>query len=133
VAEQAGQKYVVEVKRSSEGRRDRVIPLLAQAILEARNFAHHVPGHPIGVAVIVANYMPESVAQEAKNFAREHAPDIAVGLLDVQGFRSFEGHGLERLSSERVSGRNIHLPSRGPISPQLFSDLNQWMLKVLLA
>ena len=29
-------KYIVELQRSSEGRRDRLIPLLSQAILEAQ-------------------------------------------------------------------------------------------------
>jgi hypothetical protein len=133
VAEHAGRKYIVEIKRSSEGRRDRMIPLVAQAILQVRNLAQHDPGHPIGVAIVVADYIPESVAEHIKDFAREHAPDIAVGVLDAQGFRTFAGHGMERLNSEEPKGRNLHLPSRGPISPQLFSDLNQWMLKVLLA
>jgi hypothetical protein len=133
IAEHAGKKYIVEIKRSPEGRRDRVIPLVAQAILQVRNLAHHVSGHPIGVAIVVANHIPESVAEQVKQFVREHAPDIAVGVLDVQGFRSFEGHGLEQLNSEHPRGRNLHFSSRGPIFPQLFSDLNQWMLKVLLA
>lgn len=133
VAEHAGKKYIVEIKRSSEGRRDRVIPLLAQAILEVRDLARHVPGHPIGVALVVSNYIPESIGEQAKHFAREHAPDIAVGVLDLQGFRSFAGYGLERFNSERLRGRKLLLQSSSPISPQLFSDLNQWMLKVLLA
>ncbi len=36
IVEGGGRKYVVQIKRSSEGRRDRVIPLLSQAILMAR-------------------------------------------------------------------------------------------------
>src|SRR5215468_9797802 len=133
VVEHAGKKYIVEIKRSSEGRRDRVIPLLAQAILEVRNLVHHVSGQPIGVALVGANYIPESIGEQVKLFARQHAPDIAVGVLDLQGFRSFAGYGLERFNSERARRRGLPLPSRSPISPQLFSDLNQWMLKVLLA
>jgi hypothetical protein len=133
IVEHGGKKYIVEIRRSSEGRRDRVIPLVAQAILEVRNLAHHISGDPIGVAIVAADYIPESVAEQVKHFAREHAPDIAVGVLDREGFRSFAGHGLERLNSEQSRGRNLHLSSRGPSSPQLFSDLNQWMLKVLLA
>jgi hypothetical protein len=133
IAEHAGKKYIVEIKRSSEGRRDRVIPLLAQAILEVRSLAHHVPGRPTGVALVVANYIPESIAEQVQHFGREHAPDIAVGVLDLHGFRSFAGHGLERFNAERPRGQELPLPGRGPVSPQLFSDLNQWMLKVLLA
>jgi Holliday junction resolvase len=133
IAEHAGKKYIIEIKRSSEGRPDRVIPLVAQAILQVRNLAHQVGGHPIGVAIVVANYIPESVAEQVKHFAREHAPEIAVGVMDLHGFRSFAGQGFERFNSEHSKGRNLHLSNRGPISPQLLSDLNQWMLKVLLA
>jgi hypothetical protein len=133
VAEHAGKKYIVEIKRSSEGRRDRMIPLIAQAILQVRSLAQQVSGHPICVAIVVANFIPELAAEQVKHFAREHAPDIAVGVLDLQGFRSFAGHGLERFNSEPRRGGNLVLQGRSPISPQLFSDLNQWMLKVLLA
>ncbi len=130
-AERAGKKYIVEIKRASEGRRDRLIPLMAQALLEVKHLAHHLPGRPVCVAIVAANHIPESVAEQIKKFAREHAPDIAVGVMDLEGFRSFEGHGLEKLSSERPKGKVVRSP--GPGSPQLFSDLNQWMLKVLLA
>jgi hypothetical protein len=131
LAERAGKKYIIEIKRSSEGRRDRLVPLMAQALLEVKNLAHHLPGRPVRVAIVVANHIPESVAEQIKNFAREHAPDIAIGVMDLEGFRSFEGQGLEELSSERPKGNPPRLSSPG--SPQLFSDLNQWMLKVLLA
>lgn len=47
MAEHAGKKYVVEIKRSSEGRKDRLIPLVSQAILQAREASRHLPGHPI--------------------------------------------------------------------------------------
>jgi hypothetical protein len=38
VASRPGRKLVIEIKRASEGRRDRVIPLLSQAALEAAYF-----------------------------------------------------------------------------------------------
>jgi hypothetical protein len=68
-----------------------------------------------------------------KKFARRHAPEIAVGVMDFEGMRSFEGHGLDQFNSERPRGRNALSPANRVPSPQLFSDLNQWMLKVLLA
>ena len=64
LAERAGKKYVIEVKRSSEGRKDRLIPLVSQAILQAQDLARHLPGRPVPVAVVVANHIPESVAGE---------------------------------------------------------------------
>jgi hypothetical protein len=133
IAKHAGKTYLIEIKRSSEGRRDRVIPLLAQAILEVRNAVHRVSGHPIGVAIVGADYIPASLVEQVKRFAKEYARDIAVGILDDQGLRSFEGHGLKRFDSQPAENQNSHLLSRSSLSPQLFSDLNQWMLKVLLA
>lgn len=126
-----GKKFVIELKRASEGRKDRVIPLLSQAALEAAHYSRLMQGHPVPVAIVAANRIPESVAEEAKQFVRERVPEVAVGLLDLEGLRLFAGHGLESLSSARHPQSAI----RGPKvrAPQLFSDLNQWMLKVLLA
>ncbi len=132
VAEHAGKKYVIELKRSSEGRRDRVIPLLAQAILQVQKVARHFSGSVVPVAVVAGSYIPESVADQVKQFAREHAPGVAVGLMDSEGFRAFHGHALERFNAERSRAREFKFGARHA-SPQLFSDLNQWMLKLLLA
>lgn len=38
-----GEKYLIEFKRSSEGRSDRLIPLLSQAILQAQSVRPTVP------------------------------------------------------------------------------------------
>ena len=126
-----GKKFVVELKRASEGRKDRVIPLLSQAALEAAHYSRIMHGHPLPLAIVAANRIPESVAEEAKQFVREWAPEVAVGVLDLEGLRLFAGHGLESLSSARRPQSIIRAPNAR--APQLFSDLNQWMLKVLLA
>src|SRR5215470_8152634 len=133
IASRPGKKLVVEIKRASEGRKDRVIPLLSQAALEASYYSQNLAGRPIPVAIVGANHMPESVAEEAKRFLQERAPDVAVGLVDLEGFRLFAGHGLESLNSPRRSDKHIRAPKLRPGAPQLFSDLNQWMLKVLVA
>jgi hypothetical protein len=126
-----GKKLVVELKRASEGRKDRVIPLLSQAALEAAHYSRVIPGHPIPVAIVGANRISDSVAEEAVQFLRERAPEVAIGVLDLEGLRLFAGHGLEALSSARRPQSD--LPPSKARAPQLFSDLNQWMLKVLLA
>ena len=79
-----GKKFVVELKRASEGRKDRVIPLLSQAALEASHYSRVISGHPIPVAIVGANRIPESVAEEAKQFVRKRAPEVAVGALDLE-------------------------------------------------
>jgi hypothetical protein len=126
-----GKKLVVELKRASEGRKDRVIPLLSQAALEAVHYSRVIPGHPVPVAIVGANRIPDSVAEEAKQFIRERVPEVAIGLLDLEGLRLFAGQGLESLSSARHPQSHLRPPKVR--AAQLFSDLNQWMLKVLLA
>jgi hypothetical protein len=133
IAERSGERLIIEIKRASEGRRDRVIPLLSQAALEAAYYSRNLAGNPIPVAIVAANHIPESVAEQAKDFVRERAPDVAVGLVDLEGFRSFAGHGLESLNSERRQGSSVSSQKLRSRPPQLFSDLNQWMLKILLA
>ena len=128
-----GKKFVVELKRASEGRKDRVIPLLSQAALEAVHYSRVMPGHPVPLAIVGANRIPNSIAEDAKQFMRERAPEVAVGVVDLEGFRLFAGHGLEWLSSSRRPQSELRAPNVRARSPQLFSDLNQWMLKVLLA
>ena len=130
--ERAGKKFVIEYKLSSEGRKDRLIPLVSQAILQAQGMARSLPGHPIPVAIVLANYISESLAEQVKRYARLYAPDIGVGVMDFEGLRLFAGHGLERLNTERPRDRAVE-SAHCVSSPQLFSDLNQWMLKVLLA
>ena len=64
-------------------------------------------------------------------FAEEYAPEVAAGVVDLEGFRLFRGKGLEELNAEPArAARRVAGP---PIGQALFSDLNQWMLKVLLA
>src|SRR5258708_9760945 len=128
-----GKKLVVELKRASEGRKDRVIPLLSQAALEAVHYSRVIPGHPSPLAIVGANRIPDSVAEEAKQFVRERAPEVAIGVLDLEGLRLFAGHGLESLSSSRRLHSELRAPNMRARAPQLFSDLNQWMPKVLLA
>jgi len=128
-----GKKFVVELKRASEGRKDRVIPLLAQAALEAVHYSRVMPGHPVPLAIVGANRIPNSIAEDAKQFMRERAPEVAVGVVDLEGLRLFAGHGLEWLSSSRRPQSELRAPNVRARAPQLFSDLNQWILKVLLA
>jgi hypothetical protein len=131
IVEADEKKYVVELKSSSEGRRDRLIPLLSQSILQARAYAHRLPQPMIPLAVVAAPRIASSVADHIKQFAARYAPDVGVGVVDSEGFSSFSGSGLQELSlnSSRRVARHLASPQR---LPDLFSDLNQWMLKILL-
>ena len=124
--------YVVELKIAPEGRRDRLVPLLAQAILEARSVAREVPEGAAPLAVVAAPRIPDPVVAELKEFCLSHAPDAAIGVIDLEGLRAFVGPALDSLNAPRASGRRLHSQAHEPVI-HLFSDLNQWMLKVLLA
>ncbi len=126
------QRYIVEVKTASEGRPDRLVPLLSQAILQARAYAQASVEPAVPLAIVAAPVISPNAANSLKSFLAEFAPDAVVGILDHQGFRHFVGPGLENLNAAPSrAARRQKLPS--PESAYLFSDLSQWMLKVLLA
>ncbi len=72
------------------------------------------------------------MAEQILKFAAQYAPDSAAGVIDFAGLRLFRGPHLEGLDSNIADlPAMARLPHSGPAD--LFSDLNQWMLKVLLA
>jgi len=129
--ESADKRYVVEVKGLSEGRSDRLLPLLAQAILQAQAFARRFPEAAQPLAVVAARRVPPSVVEHLIRFAARYAPDVSIGVIDLEGLRAFVGAGLERLN-ERPRRRKPEPMRTSQRLPDLFSDLNQWMLKILL-
>jgi hypothetical protein len=120
--------YAVELKVSSEGRADRLVPLWAQAFLEAKRAAP--PGwQPL--AIVAAPSVSERVLRQIVDFARRSAPDAAFGIIDRHGLRYFEGEALAALSEQPERKPATSRP--GARRASLFTDVNQWLLKVLLA
>ena len=66
IASRPGKKLIIEIKRASEGRRDRVIPLLSQAALEATYYSRNFAGNPIPVAIVVAKHISDSVSKRPR-------------------------------------------------------------------
>src|SRR5260370_37901554 len=129
IVRRPGVVYGVEVKAAVEGRGDRLVPLFAQAVLQSLRGAGKSAAP---LAVVAAPKISQSAADQVLEFAEHYAPDAAAGVIDFEGLRLFRGPHLEGLNAEapRVSS----LASKSPrVSGHLFSDLNQWMLKVLLA
>lgn len=122
--------YVAEVKTAAEARSDRVVALLAQAILEALSYAGSEPGAK-PLALVGVNELPDALVRRVSDFTGQFAPDIAFGLFGADGRRYFEGNGLSELT--RLDERPDAVGHSSPHAPNLLSDLNQWMLKVLLA
>jgi len=125
-------EYVIELKRAPESRRDRVVPLLAEAILQAQAYAQKIP-QARGLAIIASPHLSPAVVDQALEFHRNYAPDVAVGFFDDRGFRVFRAAGLESLNSPppEIDQQRRAVPESQSYS--LFSDLGQWMLKVILA
>ena len=132
VVARGNHRYIIELKAASEGRPDRLVPLLSQAILQVRAYAQAFPESAAPFAVVAAPQISPSAANSLVSFLSQFAPDVAIGILDREGFRHFVGPGLKKLNA--APPRRAHrqkLPP--PESAYLFSDLSQWMLKVLLA
>lgn len=123
--------YAVQVKRSSEGRADRLVPLIAQAILQARSHAQHIP-HAKPLAIVAAARVPLRVADQLREFARTHAPEVAIGIIDERGFREFSDAELSPLN-DRPAQMTSREPTVDTKAGDLFSDLNQWLTKAILA
>lgn len=124
-------RYIVELASASEGRRDRLVGLLSQAILQANSLASGIR-KAAPLAIIAAPSISHAVQRALFEFHQCHVPHSAIGMVDGRGLRAFIGPGLESLNGRpqfpRASTARVPAP---PVN--LFSDLNQWMLKVLLA
>lgn len=129
VARRKGIEYAVEIKSAAEGRADRLVPLFAQAVLEA---AHAARQKSAPLAVVAAPRVSRRAAEQVMAFAQRYAPGAAAGVIDFEGFAMFRGPGVEELNAE---AKELPLSVRQSVheAGALFSDLNQWMLKVLLA
>lgn len=128
---QKKQRFVVELKSLAEGRADRVIPILSQAILQAQAYARNVKdAEPL--AIVSVGNASHSLLKNFEAFVDRYVPNVAVGLVSDNGLRYFRGAGLEALNADLEEPRRYEAgPYHQPAN--LFSDLNQWMLKVLLA
>lgn len=131
LVQKQSQAFVIEVKAFSEGRPDRVIPLLSQAIVQAQAFARaHGKARPL--AIVHLGAASQSLVKHIQEFARDFASGVAVGVVSENGLCYFVGDGLESLNAEPQRVRGSH-EKASVLAHHLFSDLNQWMLKVLLA
>lgn len=131
VASRGAQDYVVELKSEAEGRPDRALALLSQAILQANRYAADLGMRPL--AALRVGRISSSLREKIVDFQQEFAPDVAVGLISDAGGSFFIGPGLEGLDRDEPRAAGHHKAQPPSKASDLFSDLNQWMLKVLLA
>lgn len=132
LADRGEQRLAIEIKAIAEGRADRLIPLWAQAWLQVQRAA--AASNRIPVAVVAADVVSKKAANAVVDFIREVAPDAFAGIMDLAGLLQFIGEPLRDLAPSPVASPR---PPRASLAQRrrglAFSDMNQWMLKVLLA
>lgn len=130
-------RLVIRGRIASEGRLDRLQALLAQAVLEGRTLARGEANGPSDlVVVVVVPRTSERTALKALSFIKVHAPDVAAAIFVRQGqrFVFVPDHQLEELRHLNVESEDsaVWLPA-AERHVNLFSDRNQWLMKLLVA
>lgn len=123
-----GQAYYVVLKALTEGRADRAIPLFAQALLESRARASGRHDRSRPAVILWVGAASQALVRKLVDFHREYGSGEPFATLsDVPLYADFpELEAKEQPASVRRSSHSA--------PPTLvFSDLAQWMLKLLLA
>ncbi len=120
-------RYAVQLKFAKEARRSLLEGLVASSILRARAAAHDADARPL--AIIASPSISDPLLKELGDFVARFGEGAAWGAMDDSGLVVLHGDGLESIRSERSY---VHKP---PLARRtdIFSDLGQWMLKVLLS
>lgn len=127
---QQGKLYAIELKKVRDARRGQLIAELADAYLRARVAAHALAAAPF--PIIAAPNISDGMAQTLASYAEQYLEGSAWGLIDGKGRLDFhQGPSLSFLRPEEPP--KVLLRSRPPEHFDPFSDLGQWMLKILLS
>lgn len=122
-------RYAVDIKAIPRGSSARLEDSWSRACLQAQHAAGD-DARPL--AIVVAPRVSHGAAERLVEFAERYAPSVAMGVIDQLGLQVFRGPGLEALNREARHAPDRH--ANQPLVPKnLFSDLNQWLLKALLA
>ena len=125
-------RYAIELKAlSGRARRAALRALLADAVLQARAKAKELDAEPL--AVIVGSAISDGITDELGAYIEAVGEGIAWGVLDERGRFDLHAPGLESIAPPPQQGLFRDEPAHEPIAHNPFSDLGQWMLKVLLA
>ncbi len=119
--------FVLVVRAAREVRRDHLTGFFADALLRARGLA---TGSEHPVAVLAVPVLTRATAELLRAYAERFAAGASWILLDATGRADVRASGLEGLELE-ARDRRPPVATRRRIDP--FTDLHQWLLKVLLA
>lgn len=125
-AVKGGRRVAIEFKQLREPRRPLLQALLADAIMRGRA----ARGEGEFLAIVGAPVISDGMAESLERYVAEVAPGQPFGYVDERGRVRLHGQGFEAARREPV--RRPGKESQG--APRdVFSDLNQWLLKVLLS
>jgi hypothetical protein len=118
-------RHPILFRQARDARRSTIHALLADAVLRGRASSRRQ-----FVAVVGAPAISAAMAQSIEQYVAEVAPDQPFGYVDERGLVRFHGLGLEAARGEPSRGAP---PARAAQERprDLFSDLNQWLLKML--
>lgn len=127
-ASRGKQRFAIELKYAREPRRPILRALLADAILSGRARVGKRAGF---VAIVGAPAISPAMAASLEAYASDVAPGQPFGYVDERGLVRLHGPGLEDVRRDPAPAGAARRAQAQP--RDLFSDMNQWMLKVLVA
>jgi hypothetical protein len=124
-AAKEARRHPILFRQARDARRSAIQALLADAVLRGR-----ASSRGQFVAVVGAPAISAAMARSIEQYISEVAPDQPFGYVDERGLVRFHGLGLEAARGE-PSRRAPEERAARDRPRDLFSDLNQWLLKVL--
>lgn len=128
----AGRRYRVVLNLRAASRSPELCAALADAAVRARKAAAAGGDSGLPLAVVAAPRLSAAMCQQLRAYANEYLPDVAWGAFDLAGAWCFPALEQWRLPpSRRPAAASPARQAVGAADP--FSDLGQWLAKVLLA
>ncbi|NUP97088.1 MAG: hypothetical protein HUU28_13085 [Planctomycetaceae bacterium] len=123
-------RYLIEFKAAGRNRSEILHGLVAAALMQARRHAANTPGAK-ALPIVAVSGITDRTERLVRDWMEREAPDAAWGLISRDGELLLRG----------VPGLEAGVVRRGPTRPRLprqheldpFTDLGQWLAKVLLA
>lgn len=129
--ERNGQAFAVVLQVSPDrSRRSALRGRLADALLMARARGKELQAAPL--AILFAPAISNRLAGDLAAYVQRVAPDMAWGLVDERGRFELHHEALNNIAPPEPVLEALESP-RSPEAHNPFSDLGQWLVKVLLA
>jgi hypothetical protein len=123
-------RVFIEVKTAAASRVSEVLGRLSMAVLQLRRYRK--TERDVLLAVLGLDRFGDRLEGEVRAFFRENAPDAGWGLADLGGQAVLEIPALGVSWRREASVRPVGALPQGRRERKLFTDLNRWMLKILL-